>query len=211
MSSTKVKKLFTPELPHARITGAHDSISKVGEAIYMLDLSIEKWITLLNRAQPHRPGRITMMFSPNSSVMLNGNRTYEVVPIVGKMVPMESGSWRFFKLTEKDIYTKLSDLRVGKSLPSDPLVIRLIDGIEEMLNQREALVEFLATVRRGLSGKLAAVLALSARRYDEAIDLSGKVKLDWTLGAHLAEQKIQQTRRDRYTSQKSKMETTALT
>ena len=211
LSSIREKKLFTPELPHARIKGAHDSISKVGEAIYTLDLSIEKCIDLLNRAQPHRPGRITMMFSPDSSVLLNGHRTYEVVPIVGKMVPMQSGSWRFFKLTEKDIYTKLSDLRVGKSLPSDPQVIRLIDGLEEMLKQREVLVEFLATVRRGLPGKLAAVVALSARRYDEAIDLSGKIKLDWSLGAHLAEQKIQQIRRDRYASQKTKKETIALT
>lgn len=197
-------KSLKPAMPTARIKGTQDAIRKVGETIYVLDLSIEKWIEQLNRAQPHRNGRLAFIFTKDSSVSVDGVRLYEVKPIAGKMIHMKSGDWSFFKLTSKDVHTKLSDLRVGQSLRSDPLVVRLIDGIEDMLKQRDFLIETLGTIRQTLPGKLSAIVASSARRYDEAIDLADRVRLDWTLGADLAEKTIQQKRRDRYVAQKLK-------
>jgi len=186
-----------PALMVGRLQGATLTIRNIGDAVYVLDISIKKWIELLNRAQPHRNGRLTLIFSSSKTSAVEGELIYNVDPIVGKMVLMKSGTWKFFKLTKKNVYTKLSDLRVGKTLPSDPLVIRLIDGIEDMLKQREFLVEVVVSLRTGVPGKVASVQAASARRHDEALDLEDRIKLDWSLGADLAERTIQEHRRAR--------------
>jgi len=193
-----------PAMPINRIKGATDMVRQIGEAIYMLDLTIDQWNEQLKRAQPHRNGRVALIFTPVSRTMIDGKVAYDAGPLVGKMVLMRSGAWRFFRLTEKDKHEKLSDLRVGKSLLSDPLVVRLLDGIEDMLKQRESLCEILAALSRGTPGKVSSILASCSRRADEAIDLSLRVKLDWTKGAEEAEAKIRAQRRERYERERSK-------
>lgn len=185
-------------MPFNRIKGATDMVRRIGEAIYMLDLTIDEWNDQLKRAQPHRNGRIILIFSPVSRTRIDGKTTFDIGPIVGKMVLMNTGAWRFFRLTEKDRYEKLSDLRVGKGMPSDSIVIRLLDGIEDMLKQREVLCEQLADLSRGTPGKISAILSSCSRRSEEAIDLSMRVKLDWTKGAEEAEATIRAQRRERY-------------
>jgi len=202
--STKPEKIFKLALSEGRIKGAQDMVHKIGRAIYRLDLTIEEWNEQLKRAQPHRNGRLLVSFMKNSYVRIGDLRVYDVEPVVGKMVHMKSGAWRFFKLTSRDKYQNLSDLRVGKGLPSDKLVIRLIDGLEDMLKERAGLVQTLAALRTGTPGKIASIFASCERRSIEAIGLSHRVKIDWAVGAAAAEMAITARRRDRYQAVKEK-------
>lgn len=170
----------------------------------MLDITIDQWNGQLKRAQPHRNGRVLICFGHTTPVLINGIAAYDVEPIVGKMILMKSGTWRFFKLTKKDVYKSLVDLRVGRELDSDPVVIRLLNGIEGMLKQRLYLVTLLTDLSRSIPGKLSAIQASCCRNADYAVDLSQRIKLDWTLGADLAERTITSNRRERYAREKLK-------
>lgn len=195
---------LSPAMPTGRIKGATDMIRQIGEAIYLLDLTIDQWNEQLKRAQPHRFGRVLVRFMRNKYALIEGEKIYDVEPVVGRMVQLKSGAWRFFKLTAKDRYEHLRDLRVGQSLTSDPLVVRLIDGIEDLLKQRNSMLEVLISLRKGMPGKIAAIHAACDRRGEQAIDLSRRVKLDWTQGAAAAEEQIKAQRRERY--QRHKLE-----
>ena len=61
-----------PAMPINRIKGATDMVRQIGEAIYMLDLTIDQWNEQLKRAQPHRNGRVALIFTPVSRTMLAG-------------------------------------------------------------------------------------------------------------------------------------------
>ena len=136
-----------PSRPTHRVQSAADMVDEIGDAIYLVDVLIGKWADQLNRAQPHRNGRLVIRFGKNTGVRHGGEVKYDIEPIVGKMIQMQSGSWSFFKLTARDKYERLSDLRVGKTLKSDPLVLRLINGIEELLKQRETLCSALVNLK----------------------------------------------------------------
>lgn len=163
---------FKPSMPTGRIRGATDTVRQIGEAIYMLDITIEQWAQQLARAQPHRKGRLVIIFTKDSKTTVDGQVHYDVSPVVGKMAQLKGGSWRFFRLGPNQRYTKPPDLRVGKALRSDPLVVRLIDGIEDMPKQREFLCETPSNLNRGMSGKLSSIMASCARRANEAIGRS---------------------------------------
>lgn len=191
-----------PRRPIHRVQGTNAEVSRIGEAIFLLDLTIHQWAEQLNRAQPHRNGRLVVRFGKNSPVWIAGEARYDVEPIVGKMVLMQSGSWTFFKLSERDRYERLSDLRVGQGLKSDPLVVKIIDGIEDMLKQREALSASLITLRL-MHNEVTRIMASCERRGEYAVDLADRVKIDWTLGAARAEEMLLQQRRDRYQRSKA--------
>lgn len=201
---TDTASTLSPAMPTGRIKGATDMIHQIGAAIYLLDLTIEQWNEQLKRAQPHRIGRVLVRFMHNKYALIEGEKIYDVEPVVGRMVQLKSGAWRFFKLTARDRHEHLRDLRAGKTLASDPLVVRLIDGIEDLLNQRNSMLEVLISIRKGMPGKIAAIYAACDRRSDEAIDLSRRVKIDWTQGAAAAEEKIKAQRRERYQRHKLK-------
>lgn len=186
-----------PGRPTFRVKGANDMVRDIGNAIFLLDHTIYQWSEQLNRAQPHRNGRLVVRFGKNTRVRVGGDVAYDVEPIVGRMVLMQSGSWRFFKLTDRDQYTKLSDLRIGQKLKSDPLVVRLIDGIEEMLKQRQALCDAL-TALKGMSGLVSSTVAACARRGEQVVDLADRVKIDWSQGPEKAERLLTEQRRERY-------------
>jgi hypothetical protein len=186
------------------IDGATNSVSQIGDAIFVLDLTIDQWNLQLARAQPLLPNRILVNYVKRDRVKVKGKALYDSGPVVGKMVEMKSGSWRFVSLTRRDIYTKLSDLRVGKSLRSDAMVVRLIDGIEDMLAQRQSLVEILNAMRSGLPGKLSAIIASCNRRSDQAIDMSARVKLDWNADAAGSRLAIQKANSEKYQAKKAR-------
>ena len=190
--------------PHGLMQGVKNTVSQIGDAIFILDLTIDQWNQQLARAQPLIPGRIQVAFQNRHPVLVAGATIYDKEPVVGKMVEMKSGKWRFVRLTTRDIYTKLSDLRVGKSLLSDPLVMRLIDGLEDMLAQRKSLVQLLSSFRVGIAGKLSAVIASCGRRADEGIDLSARVKLDWSADAAGSRLAIQKANSDKYQAKKAR-------
>ena len=200
----KIKGLCGPSLAHARIKGATDQVLKLGDALLRIDQTIEQWNIQLMRAQPLRSGRLQIQFIKNGCVFLNGHNIYEIEPVIGKIILVGENSWSFFRLNERDKYKKLSDLRVGRTLPSDALVVRLIDGIESLLMRREWLVETLSLMRTGVPGKLASVLAECNRRSDEAVDLAARVRLDWSLDPHGAELAVKNKNRERYLARKAK-------
>lgn len=193
-----------PRLSLGRIKASQDAISKIVDAIYRIDITIDEWNEQLKRAQPHRNGRLLVIFSNHVGLVVGNERIYDIEPIVGKMVKMQSGAWRFFQLTAKDKYKTLSDLRVGKGLPSDRLVVRLINGLEDMLKQRAELVEMLVALRRGTPGKIASIFASCERRSIEVVDLSSRVQLDWTVSAAAAELELSAKNRERYLAKKEK-------
>ena len=190
------KEVFGASMSQGRLKGTYRVVHEVCKAIYSLDLQIDAWNEQLKRAQPHRKGRLVLKFTRASSTNVSGQRIYDVDPVVGRMTQNRRGEWRFLRLTVRDRYKKLSDLRVGKSLKSDPLVVRLIDGIEEMLKERDFLCETLSSFRsRELQGRVASILASTGRRGEQIIDLSYRVKLDWTQGAEKCEESLREVER----------------
>lgn len=177
-------------------------VDEIGDAIYLVDVLIGKWADQLNRAQPHRNGRLVIRFGKNTGVRHGGEVKYDIEPIVGKMIQMQSGSWSFFKLTARDKYERLSDLRVGKTLKSDPLVLRLINGIEELLKQRETLCSALVNLKL-MHNEVSKATALCLRQNGILGSLAERVELDWSLGAARAENLIIQERRARYARSKA--------
>jgi hypothetical protein len=189
---------FKPTLQTWRLKGASNMVRQIGEAIYMLDLTIEQWVEQLNRAQPLRPFRLAVIFTRSARTRMDGQIYYDTEPVVGRMVQLRSGAWRFARLTARVRYSKLSDLRVGKGLPGDSRVVRLIDGIEDMLAQRMGLLEVLSSLSKAMPGKLSSILAQCARRSDEVIDMSERIHIDWNADARAAEESVRAKRRERY-------------
>lgn len=192
-----------PAMPKARMQAATAMVRKIGETIYLLDLTIEQWSEQLDRAQPHRNKRLVLCFAKQHQVRMEGDQLYDITPVVGQMILFKSGGWSFRKLAASTRYTNLRELRVGATLPSDPQVVRLIDGIEDMLRERAALLEMLASLSRSMVGRLSAITAMCDRRAGEAIDISERIKLDWTKGADEAEEAIREKRRARYARTKA--------
>ncbi len=206
MSVTKLDAAgtFKPAFANGRMKGATNMVRKICEAIYLLDLTIEQWNQQLNRAQPHRKGRIILNFTKDHATAVNGEKLYDIDPIPGLMFQQKNGSWTFRRLTSRNRFVHLRDLRVGTTLKSDIIVTRLIDGIEDMLKQREELCDVLKSLSRSTPGRLASVMAMCARRSDEAIDISERIKIDWSKGAEEAEETIRAERRARYARTKAK-------
>lgn len=198
------KPLRQPERSEALIKGAIDTVEKIGNAIFVLDLTIEQWNQQLSRAQPLIHGRFVVCFIKHRKVKNGDNYFFDVEPVAGKMVEMKSGAWRFVKLTARDNYNKLSDLRKGKSFPSDAMVVRLINGLEEMLKRRKAFVDLLNLLRTGAVGKLCSVFSACDHWSDEVIDLSGRIKTDWDANASAALQSTQEANRSRFEKKKAR-------
>jgi hypothetical protein len=193
-----VAQNFAPSLARYRLEVSQRMVDQIVRAIYMIDITIESWNELLKKAQPHRPKRLVFRFSPADKVNLGQQPAWDVAPVAGRMMRSLSGGWRFQKLSPRTPYRHLRDLRVGQSLKSDPLVVRLINGIEELLVKRAELHAFLVTLSRGMPGKLAGIYALCEKRQLEALDLQDRIKLDWSLGAARAEEILREQRRARY-------------
>jgi hypothetical protein len=200
----EVKGVAGPAMARARHRGATDMVNKLVDALYLVDINIEQWNIQLMRAQPLRTGRLQIQFLKNSCVTVDGHKIYEIEPVIGKLILMKSGTWSFFRLNARDKYKKLSDLRVGRSLPSDALVIRLVDRIEMLLERRAWLVDTLATLRSGVPGKLASVLAACAHASNDVVDMAARVRLDWNENPHAAELAVKNKNRDRYLARKAK-------
>lgn len=201
---TAAKTKFEPAYPEARRNGARNMVDNICKAIHYLDIVIEDWSVELNRAQPHRDGRLVVKFTKTDQITCNGVVAYDIGPVVGRMKLLKNGSWHFFRLDNKVRYERLSDLRVGKTLRSDPLVVRLINGIEDLLKKRKELCAPLAALSRGMSGRIASAHALCSSYADTVCDLAERNRLDWSQGAAKAEESLRTQRRERYLRKKLK-------
>jgi hypothetical protein len=152
-----------------------ESVHKLIIAVYDIDLTIEEIARTLHKVQPMLPGHLSVMFLKHTAIR-NGDKglVYDVEPNVGKILPMKSGSWRFFILGRNDRYEKLSDLRVGKKAKSDARVRKLIDKLETVLERRRDLIRLISYVRQNAPGKIvsADLLCEDALEYCKKINLS---------------------------------------
>ncbi len=144
------------------------------------------------------------MFGKDKKIRLGSGYELDVEPILGKMIPMQSGDWRFMKLTKKDRYDTLSELRVGKSLPSDSFVVHLLDGIEHLLARRNYIESLLIPLRAGVPGKVKSIQTECLAMTLKAVDRGEKLEIDWTKGAAQAENALIERNRKKYEAKKTK-------
>lgn len=187
-----------------RMRAAIDEVKKTIDVLLQLDTTLAMWIKQLNRAQPWRPYRVAVIFSKSSSVLLDGVKHYDPEPIIGRMVQAKNGRWRFYRLRGSLTHMKLVDLRVGKGLPGDTVVIRILEEIENLLERRAELVEAFVAPRRGGPGKRSALYAHLTRSADKAIDLAERVKLDWSVDPLGAEESLKAARREKIRKYKAR-------
>lgn len=187
-----------------RMRAAIDEVKKNIDVLLQLDTTLAMWIKQLNRAQPWRPYRVAVIFSKSSSVLLDGVKLYDPEPIIGRMVQAKNGRWRFYRLRGSLTHMKLVDLRVGKGLPGDTVVIRILEEIENLLERRAELVEAFVALRRGAPGKRSALYAHLTRSADKAIDLAERVKLDWSVDPLGAEETLKAARREKIRKYKAR-------
>lgn len=183
---------------------AAENVTRLVQALFAIDITIDQWSKQLRRAQPLIHGRIGVLFSQRSRVMRNGVSRYDRTPSLGKMIRMKSGGWRFVALTPEDAYTRLSDLRVGRSLPGDAIVVRLLDGLQDLFLERKKLVDLVSPLRDGIPGKILALSAYCQRKSDESYWIASRIKLDWHADAEGAKAAIRAKNRATYEARKAK-------
>ena len=127
--------------------GCEDTIKKIVKEVFLLDSTIRDWNEELKKAQPLLSGKVILRFTPTLRVKIHGKPQSDLEPRFGKMIKRASGRWAFVWLSERDKKTGPLALRVGKSFPSDRVVVRLITGIEAMLEHRSRLVAILRALR----------------------------------------------------------------
>jgi hypothetical protein len=186
------------------LDGCEDSIKKIVKELFLLDSTIRDWNVELKRAQPLLSGKVILRFTPNVRVTLNGKVQSDYEPRFGKMVKKASGRWGFVWLSERDKKVGALGLRVGKSFPSDRVVVRLITGIEAMLEQRTRLVAILRTLRSTSVPALSSSFSERNRRIEELPTLQLRIKMDWQNNADDCFESMAQTNRDKNASKPSR-------
>ena len=184
--------------------GVDLTVKKLLVTVHMLDSVIAEWAEQLNRAQPLLSGRVVIRFSPVLRVSIGNDRLSDYAPKVGKMIKLKNDSvWKFKWIEDTDVHDKLSDLRVGRSMPSDRVVVRLLDGLEAMMIKRERLIEKLIELRASSPSLINSAETDIINRADELEKLKSRIKLDWHNDAAGAFEVIR--KRDRIKNQSKTM------
>ncbi|WP_075588328.1 hypothetical protein [Rhodoferax antarcticus] len=201
------KNPYVPGFSDIIVSACTDSVERLVKNIMQIDQSIFLWNDLLERSQPFLDGRLLFKFIKHEEWLINGQSHYEYCPVAGKMVKFVSGRWRFVQLDAVDRFEKMSDLRVGKSLPSDPLVKKLIDGIEEMLIERKTIVDLLRAVRVMAAGHSVAITTRAEEMSKLAVKMSRKIKIDWKENTDSAIDALRVQNQLRYEKRKNRLKT----
>ncbi len=186
------------------LDGCEDTIKKIVKEVFLLDSTIRDWNEELKRAQPILSGKIILRFSPTLRVKINGKLQSDHEPRFGKMVKKASGRWSFVWLSERDKKLGALTLRVGKSFPSDRVVVRLITGIEAMLEQRTRLVGILKTLRSTSVPALSSSFSERNSRIEELPALQLRIKMDWHNNADACFETMAQANRVKNASKPSR-------
>jgi hypothetical protein len=182
---------INPQKMEGYLAGGCDTIEKIVMQIYLIDRSIFMWAEELYRAQPLFKGKLIINFGKNNAagrVRVGDEYISEVIPYPVRMLKRNSGAW-FVKRLERTpegkwkdgIYEfeNLEEFRVGKSLSSDRVVLRLIRGIEQMLKQRESLLGLIISLRLNSIQQIQMAEALRSSSFSKLEMLSSRIKLDW--------------------------------
>lgn len=189
--SKKQYEKIKPQKMEGYLAGGCDTVEKIITQIYLLDRSIFMWAEELYRAQPLFKGKLIINFGKNNAagrLRVGDEYITEVIPYPVRMLKRTSGAW-FVKRLERTpdgkwmdgsyVFENLEDFRVGKSMDSDRVVLRLIRGIEKMLKQRESLLNLVITLRANSVQQLQAAEALRTNSFKKLEVLSSRIKLDW--------------------------------
>jgi hypothetical protein len=185
-------------------SAAADTNTKLVQELFLLDATIADWSEQLNRAQPLLSGRVVIAFTPGSDISVNGVRQYLVEPTPAKMIRLRNGTWKKVWLTKSQNAKSIVELRVGKGLPSDRVVVRLLQGIEDLLAQRERVFGVIMEFRRQAMYALNASKNARAR-HDVALDkYKARITTDWSVDAPQALLQLKKKHHDNYIRKKAK-------
>lgn len=193
-----------PKVSKIAQVACSESIVQIIRTIHNIDMTIYQWNNLLEKAQPLIPGRLIFRFMERSSWLINGESKKEKKPYSGKMIKLISGGWRFVLLDRDDHYKNLSDLRVGKNMPSDALVKKLIDGIEDLLKEREFLENYLRQTRMLVTTRCRSINTKADKMFDQDSRLRGRIKLNWKDHADEAFEAVKKANHERYEARKAR-------
>jgi hypothetical protein len=192
------------QFSNSLLSGCEDTIKKIVKELFLLDSTIRDWNEELKRAQPLLSGKVILRFSPTLRVSINAKLQSDHEPRFGKMIKKTSGRWAFVWLSERDKKLGALALRVGKSFPSDRVVVRLITGIEAMLEQRNRLVGILKTLRSTSVPALSSSFSERNRRIEELPALQLRIKMDWQNNADACFESMAQANRIKNASKPSR-------
>lgn len=181
-----------------------DTNSKLVRELFLLDATIADWSEQLNRAQPLLSGRVVIAFTKDREISVNGEIEHVVGPKASKMIRLKNGTWRKVWLTKNQKAKSIVELRVGKGLPSDRVVVRLLQGIEDLLARRERV--FGAIMEFRLKGMYALNASTNARaRHDVALEkYKARITTDWSVDAPQALLQLKKKHHDSYIRKKAK-------
>lgn len=178
------------------IKASQSTVNGLVNELFMMDEEIERWAEQLNRAQPLLSGRVVIAFTHGTSLSIDGMRHYMVDPVPAKMIRLKSGVWKRVWLTKAQMAKGIVELRAGRSLSSDRVVVRLLQGIEDLMQRRSRLLSVLMEMRSQ------AVFAMNASanarsRADETLGkLKARIKIDWTTDAAKALRDLREKQSD---------------
>jgi|GEM_PF-3478327 len=172
--------LRQPALMKNALEGAYATLRRVAEALVDVDVTIGSYADLLTRAQPLNSGRVVIVFSKSYRVRVNGEIRFDTVPVAMRMVLYVDGSWH---LRRAPAFEKLEELRVGKTLPSDRLVVQVLRELDNMMKVRAELMELLSDFRKPSIPVTRKAVALANTAIERLPVLQGRLKLDWKTDA----------------------------
>lgn len=191
-----------PKVSKIAQVACSESIVQIVRTIHNIDITIYQWNNMLEKAQPLMPGRLIFRFMERNSWLINGESQKEKKPYPGKMIKLISGGWRFVLLDRDDHYKNLSDLRVGKNMPSDALVKKLIDGIEELLKERDFLENHLRQTRMLVTTRCRSINTKADKMFAQDGRLRARIKLDWKDHADESLEAVKKANHERYEARK---------
>ena len=197
----RVKALRRPALMAHALEGAYSSLRRVADALVDVDVAINSYADLLSRAQPLNSGRVVIVFSKSHRVKLNGEVRYDIVPVAMRMVLYVSGTWH---LRRAPSYTKLEELRVGKELPSDRLVVQILRELDGLMEVRRQLMAYLSDFRSPVIPASRKAVAVANASLDRLPVLQGRLRLDWKEDAHGCREAIRNERKLKAEARKKK-------
>lgn len=206
---TQKKKfvLRRPEPSKHKLEGAINTFKKIIEVILLVDKAIYNYAELLNRAQPLNSGRVAIIFKASDNVMYSGKIYKDVEPVVVRMVLFTSGKWGVAKAPP---YKKLEELRVGRNLYSDRLVVRLLKVLDELFARRKKLCSYLTDFRRPSLNDLTSTGRFASSNAFALPDLEARLKLDWAADAKGCRESIRADNKRRAEAKREKSAAIAL-
>jgi hypothetical protein len=188
------------------LVASQATVKSLLDELFLMDGEIEKWAEQLNRAQPLMSGRVVITFTNDQGISHEGERHRMVMPKPAKMIRTKSGTWKRVWLTKAQMAKGIVELRVGKKLPSDRVVVRLLKGIDDLMQRRNAILSILMEMRS--NAVFAKNACTNARiRSDEALDkLKARIKTDWTTDAPQAFENLRNRKHNEYIRSKASAE-----